>query len=106
MKIRLGTDIVEVKRIKELDEDSLNKIFHKSEQTDKPESMAGIFAVKEACKKVFNNLDWLNIEIKKQESGKPELILNKKEEKIESYDLSISHDGGFATATVVFLLKE
>ena len=99
--MKIGNDIVQIKRIANLDDKTKNKIFHKSELTrnKKPENLAGIFAAKEACKKVFNDLDWLDIEIKKKKNGKPTLEINKQ---IENYDLSISHDGGFAIAVVVF----
>jgi|TARA_B100001971_G_C18265688_1_gene592061 holo-[acyl-carrier-protein] synthase len=106
MKIKTGCDIVEIKRLSNLKKEALDKIFHKTELSNKPENLAGIFAAKEACKKVFNNLDWLDIEIKKKRTGKPILILNEKINNIISYDLSISHDKNYAIAVVVFLIKE
>ncbi len=103
MKIRTGCDIVEVERFKDIDKKALEKIFHKSElKTLKPEALAGIFAAKESCKKVFNDLTWHDMEILKNKNGKPSLIINKQ---IKSYDLSISHDGSYAIAVVVFLLE-
>jgi len=104
MKIKTGCDVVEIKRIKRLDKKALNKIFHKSELNNKPESLAGIFAAKESVKKVFNDLNWHDIEVKKLKNGKPDLILHKKIYMI-SYDISISHDGEYAVAVAVFLLK-
>lgn len=108
MKIKTGCDIVEIKRFKKLDEGMLNKIFHKTELKDlKSEKLAGIFATKESCKKVFNELNWLDIEVKRKKSGKPELILNDERisDKITDYDLSISHDSAYAIAVVVFLIE-
>ena len=108
MKIKIGNDIVQIKRIVNLNEKTLNKIFHKTElNKPKSETLAGVFAAKEACKKVFNNLNWLDIEIKKKKNGKPILILNKEKIKnnILDYDISISHDGGFAIANVIFILN-
>lgn len=105
MKIKVGCDIVRIKRFSKVDSKVLNKIFNKSELKNKrPESLAGIFAAKESVKKVFNDLNWLDIEIKKYKSGKLSLILYKKKA-IISYDLSIAHDGGYALATAIFLLK-
>ena len=106
MIIKTGCDIVEIKRFSKLNKDILNKIFHPTElKNSKTETLAGIFAAKESCKKVFNDLNWHDIEIKKQRSGKPVVILNKKKN-IASYDVSISHDGRYAFATAVFLLKK
>jgi len=105
MQIKIGTDIVKIKRFKAMDNKALNKIFHKTELSNKkPEVLAGIFAAKESCKKIFNKLNWLDVEIIKKKSGKPDLLLNIKE-KIISYDISISHDGDYAIASVVFLIE-
>ncbi len=105
MKVRVGCDIVDINRIRKLDTKTLQKIFHPTElKNKKPESLAGIFAAKESCKKVFNELDWLDITITKEKSGKPAIRLNT-DKTIESHDVSISHDGKYAFATVVFLLK-
>ena len=112
MEVKVGCDIVKIKRFNKLDEKTLHKIFHKTElKNSDPEKLAGIFAAKESCKKVFNSLSWLDIEIKNEKSGKPILILNEskisvnKGEEVASYDLSISHDGDSAIAVTVFLIK-
>ena len=104
MRVKVGCDIVEIKRFVDIDNKVLSKIFHKAELSNKPESLAGIFAVKESVKKVFNDLDWHDIEVKKEKTGKPILILSKNNN-IESCDISISHDGGYAFAVAVFILK-
>ena len=104
--MKVGCDIVQVKRFFKIDKKVLSRIFHKSElKKPKPETLAGIFAVKESCKKVFNELQWKDIEIKKKRNGKPILVLDKKMD-VMSYDLSISHDGEYAMAVAVFLLKK
>lgn len=106
MQTKIGTDIAEIKRFQNIDDKTLNKIFHKTElKNKKPEVLAGIFAAKESCKKVFNSLDWLDIEILKKRTGRPDLLLNI-QEKIVSYDLSISHDGEYAIASVIFLIED
>jgi holo-[acyl-carrier protein] synthase len=105
MKIKTGCDIVEIKRFKNMQEAALKKIFHPTEIRNKPESLAGIFAAKEAVKKVFNELSWHDIEIKKEKGGKPTLVIQDKKD-VASHDISISHDGKYAFATAVFLLKK
>ena len=104
MKIKTGCDIAKIDRFKKLDKKALDKIFLKKELSNKAESLAGIFAVKESVKKVFNDLSWHDIEVKKEKSGKPTLILHKKKE-VLSHDISISHDGKYAFAIAVFILK-
>lgn len=105
IKVRIGCDIVKIKKFNNLSNDVLNKIFHKSElKSLKAETLAGLFAAKESCKKVFNDLDWHDIEIKKINNGKPSIVINK-DKNVLSCDLSISHDGDYAVATVIFLEK-
>ncbi len=106
IQVRTGCDIIEIIRFNKLNKKILNQIFHKSElKSLKPEKLAGIFAAKESCKKVFNSLSWHDIQIKNKKSGKPVLILNTKKD-ILSYDLSISHDKNYAIATVIFLIRK
>lgn len=99
--IKVGCDIAQIKRFKKPSKELLNKLFHKSElKNTKPETLAGIFAAKESCKKVFNDLKWHDIEVVKNRNGKSSLILNKYKE-IKNYDLSISHDGDYAMAVFI-----
>jgi len=108
MKIKTGCDIVKISRFNNIDKKTLEKIFHKSEikkSKMNQETIAGIFAAKESCKKVFNDLHWQDIEIRKKRNGKPLLVLGKNKN-IINYDLSISHDGDYAIANVVFLVEE
>ena len=96
--MRVGTDIVHISRFRDIDEFSLKKIFHPSELRNKdPLHLAGIFAVKECCKKIFSGKEWLDFEIKKEKSGKP-MIYTK--DGFEG-DVSISHDGDYAIAVVI-----
>jgi len=105
MEVKIGCDIVDISRITTLDALSQQKIFHPSELKHKqPETLAGIFAAKESCKKVFPELSWHDIEITHQRNGKPQLTINIAK-KIISADVSISHDGAYAMATVVFLME-
>ena len=104
MKVRTGCDLVEIRRFKDIDEASLKRIFHPTERKRrKPETLAGMFAAKESCKKIFNELTWHDIEVGKQKNGKPTLLLNT-DQKFVDYDVSISHDGAYAMAQVVFLI--
>lgn len=109
LNVKVGCDIVEIQRFKNMGMNSVKKIFYKDEiKKSNPETLAGLFAAKESCKKVFSKLKWHDIKIRKLKSGKPILILNAKalkEVKIISSDISISHDGQYAIATAVFLLK-
>ena len=110
LNIKVGCDIANIKRFESLDKKVLLKIFHEDDiQNKKPETIAGLFAAKESCRKVFNELQWKDITIKKMRSGKPLLLIDVKKinEKIKiiSSDLSISHDGDYAIAAAVFLVK-
>lgn len=106
MKIKIGCDIVQIDRFSKLENKVLEKIFSEKEfKNSKSESLAGIFAVKESVKKVFDDLNWHDIEVKKEKSGKPTLLLLRHNNEIESCDISISHDGAYAFATAVFILK-
>jgi len=117
MHIKVGCDIINIKRfersIKKSGQKVLNRIFstHELSNFHSIESLAGIFAAKEAVIKALGELlklkagDWHNIEITKNEKGKPEVKILKNNEKILSGDISISHDGEYAIAVVVFILN-
>lgn len=112
VKIKIGCDIVKIDRIKKImqNNNSVSKIFSNYELSNShsPESLAGIFAAKEAVLKALqlNPGNWKDIEIIKKENGKPEIkLLNYSEHEIISHDISISHDDEYAFATSCFLLK-
>ena len=110
LNVKVGCDIVNIERFKALEKKFLLKIFHENEiKSKKPETIAGLFAAKESCRKVFNELGWHDITIKKLRNGRPLLLIDSKKmnEKIQiiSSDLSISHDGNYAIAAAVFLLN-
>lgn len=110
MYIKIGCDIVEINRFRKIDKSSLLKIFYESEIRNlSSETLAGLFAAKESCKKVFNSLRWHDIIINKEKSGKPLLSINKKQLRknvVLSSDLSISHDGSYAIAVAIFVVKK
>ncbi len=109
----IGTDIIEIDRIRESIEKHgshfLDRLFSKKEQDychkykDSAPHFAGRFAAKEAIGKALGTgfgaeLSFLDIEIINDESGKP-VVLLEKELKIH---LSISHCNSFATATAIW----
>ena len=124
MKISCGTDIVSIERIKKDIERHgdkfLNTVYTEDEikyclehEASKYEHFAARFAAKEAAfkatTKIFDNeknVDWKNIEVLKNEDGRPDIYFKNIESKrIESIDISLSHSDEFAVATVVVLYK-
>jgi len=116
--MKIGTDIIQISRI----ETSLEKFGDKfiarfltpEEQThlpNKPESLAGYWAAKEAIAKALGcgigrELAFHDITISKNPKGAPRFSLSAKAQTrflIKSQSLSISHDGGFAIAVVAIL---
>ena len=124
MKIKCGTDIIEISRIRDsienLGERFIKKIFTEDEIAycekkgkQKYQHYAARFAAKEACFKAIseylNNkyeLDWKDYEVTCNENGKPKInISGINLENIENIDISISHCKQYAVANVVILLK-
>lgn len=120
-----GIDIVETARIRKLVENHgahfLDRVFTKAEQAYcemNPkryfEHLAGRFAVKEAVLKVLGTgwrggIAWTDIEVVKEPSGQPKLILTgeceriAKELNISRWHISISHIETHATASAIGL---
>ena len=99
---RIGTDIISISRIeKSLEKDSFNlSVFTDNEifYSKKAETFAGIFAAKEAYLKAKGtgiNQRLNSIEINHDEKGKPYIS------GVEHADVSISHDGDYAIASVI-----
>jgi holo-[acyl-carrier protein] synthase len=101
----LGVDIVYLPEFeKKLKNISLEKVFLSDELTQNKslESLAGIFAAKEAFfKAIGSKEDWLNVWVEKGEKGKPFIksVLTKK----QNLQLSISHAKDYVIAVVAFL---
>lgn len=100
--MKIGTDIVQISRIeKSLQSDRfVAEVFTENEisHCKTAESFAGLFAGKEAYLKALGtgiNCRLNSIEILHNEKGKPYL------NGIENSDISISHDGDYAIATVI-----
>ncbi|MCI9063653.1 MAG: holo-ACP synthase [Clostridia bacterium] len=124
MKIKCGTDIVEIERIKDsiekLGNRFLNKVYTQEEieyceskGKQKYQHYAARFAAKEAAfKAISDQLDdkykvsWKDFETKNDDMGRPNIsILGIDDKQIEDIDISISHCKQYATANVVVLYK-
>lgn len=124
MKIKCGTDIIEIERIKEsiesLGEKFLKKVFTQNEieyceskKAQKYQHYAARFAAKEAIFKAISQnlpdkfaLSWSDYEVINNEDGRTIVKLkNFDMSSIEDIDLSISHCKQYAVATVVVTLK-
>ena len=124
MKIKCGTDIIEIERIKEsiesLGDRFLREIYTEgkiqnceSKKPQKYQHYAARFPAKEAVFKAISEslpdkyaLSWCDYEILNDETGKPNVkITGLDPSKIENIDLSISHCKQYATATAVAIYK-
>lgn len=99
---RIGTDIVKISRIEKSIKNSrfLDDVYSPEEQSycKRAESYAGIFAAKEAYFKALGTgikLPLSDVEVRHTDNGKPYIF------GVENCDLSISHDGEYAIATVI-----
>jgi len=109
----IGIDIVELERIEKIYQRQNRFVdrvltpnekatFHTLTESRKVEFLAGRFAAKEAYSKavgtgIGENLAFIDIEIEKDNKGKPYILKPKK----EGVHLSISHSKNFAVAQVV-----
>jgi holo-[acyl-carrier protein] synthase len=125
MIVGIGVDLVEVERIQKALEDArIGKRFRDRVFTPKEvqycekkgrgryESYAGRFAAKEAVMKALGrgwgaSVRWLDIEVARARSGKPEVVLHDKTARlayelgIRRWALSISHTGQHGLAYVI-----
>ncbi|MDE5984821.1 MAG: holo-ACP synthase [Eubacterium sp.] len=99
---KIGTDIVKISRIeKSIKNDNfLQQVFteHEREYCKKAENFAGLFACKEAYFKALGTgikFPLTDVEILHDDKGKPYI------NGIENSDVSVSHDGEYAIATVI-----
>lgn len=120
----IGTDIVEVKRVKSAIEKSkerfLRRIFTDKELTYSFKKnfpymhLAARFAAKEAVFKAFGDGvvkdgDWRDIEIRNDKNGKPIIILSggveklRLKRKVKEVIISLSHTHNYATATAILI---
>ncbi len=121
MIVGIGTDIIEVNRIKiQIDKDpgfkhtlfTENEINYCESKKSRYQNFSGRYAAKEAFFKALgtgwrNGMSYNDIEIKNDKLGKPEITLSNKtkvfakEQGITTIFVSISHTQEYATAYVV-----
>ena len=117
MRIEVGTDIVNIKRIqKSIDkfgDKFLDRFLDENEKilANKIESIAGFWAAKEAISKALGcgigkELSFLDIKIKKDNNNKPYFYLVNNKFNIINSSISISHDSSFAIATALIVFKD
>ena len=122
MKPLIGTDIIEVDRIKNALEDERFSLrvftdkeieYCEKRQKSKYQHYAARFAAKEAVFKAISpilndkyEIGWKNIEIVNDENGRPTVNFTGIEiKKNISVDISLSHIENFATATAIAVIE-
>ena len=124
MKIRTGTDIIEIERVKSSIENTNGKFcdrvyteneikYCESKKNAKYQHYAARFAAKEAVFKAISiklkdkySICWKDIEIINDSQGRPSVILQGNIQKnIEQIDISLSHCKEYATANVIVVWK-
>lgn len=125
MKIKTGTDIIEIERVKASIEDTDVKFcervytekeieYCESKKMQKYQHYAARFAAKEAVFKAISktlnrkyDITWKDIEVLNDETGRPYIKLSEQfANKIEDIDISISHCKKYAIANVVVVERE
>ena len=113
MIVGVGVDVVEVARLARALERTpalMDRLFTPAEQqVQKLESLAARFAAKEAVAKVLGapGLPFVEAEVVSGANGKPSLVMHgavaeaAAAQGISRWHLSLSHDGGVATAVVI-----
>ncbi|MGZ0711645.1 holo-ACP synthase (plasmid) [Coraliomargarita sp. W4R53] len=113
MIVGIGVDLVDIARFEETISRTprlLARLFTPAERVLKPRSLAARYAAKEALIKALGGSDgvhWTEIEVTPEDSGRPWFTLTGStadvvaDRGVSSIHLSMSHDGGFATAYVV-----
>ncbi|MCI8273130.1 MAG: holo-ACP synthase [Clostridia bacterium] len=120
MDISIGTDIIEISRIKESIEKTEGKFCEKvftnkeieyceSKNIQKYQHYAARFAAKEAVFKAISTklknkyeITWKDIEILNDKNNKPYVSINNEQIiKIKNIDISISHCKEYAVANVI-----
>ena len=122
MKVTVGTDIIEVERIKnaiENNEKFVETVFTEKEiqyceskKITKYEHYSARFAAKEAIFKAISNylndkysISWKNVEIQNDENGRPYINFIDIDIKIKNVDISLSHIKDYAIASAVVTME-
>ena len=125
MKIRTGTDIIEIERVNNAIEETDGKLrdrvytlaevqYCENKKAQKYQHYAGRFAAKEAVFKALSNtldnkyeIEWKDIEIQNDDKGRPYVKLKEKFMLgIEDIDISISHCRDYAIAFVIAEIED
>jgi holo-[acyl-carrier protein] synthase len=122
MIIGLGIDLVDVLDLQSDLDQQKEKLLHRlftpieldycSSQADPYQSFAGTLAAKEATMKAFgtgwtDDVDWQDIEVVREPSGKPMLVLKgklldiSKRANVKTSFLSLTHTPRYANAIVI-----
>ena len=109
----IGIDVVDIARFSESVKRTpsmIDRLFTEAEAQLSMGSIAARFAAKEALTKALNikTLNWKDIEIANESSGKPYFIFHGSlVEKLsgKSAHLTLSHDAGIASAMVIIEVK-
>jgi holo-[acyl-carrier protein] synthase len=111
--VGVGVDVVDVARLAaalERTPSLRDRVFTADEQlVGRIESLAARFAAKEAVAKVLGapGLPWKDAEVVTEDNGRPRLVITGAVHEaatalgITTWHLSLSHDGGIATAVVI-----
>ena len=114
LQVKTGIDLVVLEEfnrsLQRGGEAFVRRLFHRSEQDGASlERLAGIFAAKEAAFKALALPlgNWHVLEIRHEDTGRPHIKWSSDYDSshIISLDLSITHSGGYAVASVVALIK-
>ncbi|MEW6241433.1 MAG: holo-ACP synthase [Chloroflexota bacterium] len=117
MNIASGIDLIEIERVRSAIETHgerfLQRVFtprELKERGGRVESLAGLFAAKEAAAKALGcgigDVTWKEIEILRGEAGAPRLVLHgtaermAKEKGLTEWSVSLSHSRSHAVAVV------
>jgi len=112
--VGVGIDVVQVDRLARALHRTpglADRLFTDAErETERIESLAARFAAKEAVAKALGapgGLRWRDAEVVREPTGRPRLVLHggvadeATAQGITTWHLSLSHDGGVATAVVI-----
>lgn len=113
--IETGVDIIEIRRIEEAllrhGRRFLDRVFTEAEQfqcSGRAESLAARFAAKEAAFKTLGGrVGWCEVEVHREEGGKPRLLLHGRAKAraealgLSKWAVSLTHNRGSAVAVVV-----
>ena len=114
---KIGIDIIVINRIEKIIKkygvEKLKFLNEDEKYSHKAETIAGIYASKEAFSKALgtgigSEFSFLDISIIKNNKNKPYIKFNSPtlSRKIKECDVSITHDGGFAIAAVILKLRK